>query len=70
MIRVRLVAGDLAELHAAANQVATVLTVVGGRGRPRPRRDGGGYSLYLDVELPQPSSEDSGVDPGPGLVPG
>lgn len=54
VIRIRLVAGDLAELHAAADQVAIVLTVVGGRGRARARRAGGGHSLYLDVELPSP----------------
>ncbi len=43
VIRVRLVAGDLAELHAAADQVAAVLGV-----------DGDGYGLYLDAELPHP----------------
>ena len=52
MIRVRLVAPDVAALQAAADRVATVLTVVGGSRRPRPRRDGDGYSLYLDAELP------------------
>ncbi len=52
MIRVRLVAADLDELHAAADRVATVLTVVGESRQPRPRRDGDGYTLYLQAELP------------------
>ena len=51
MIRVRLVAPDVEALQAAADRVAAVLTVVGGS-RPRSRRSGDGYSLYLDTELP------------------
>lgn len=51
MIRVRIVADDVNELHAAALAVGRVLTVTR-ESRPRPRRSGDGVSLYLDAELP------------------
>ncbi|MFG1892152.1 hypothetical protein ACGFIR_30335 [Micromonospora sp. NPDC049051] len=51
MIRVRLVANDVDELHAAAAAVAEALTVTH-TSRPVPRRSGDGVSLYLRAELP------------------
>lgn len=51
MIRVRLVADDVDELHRAAAVVGQVLDVTR-TSRPRPRRSGDGVSLYLDAELP------------------
>jgi hypothetical protein len=51
VIRVRLVAGDVDELHAAAAALGQVLTVTR-TSRAVPRRSGDGVSLYLDAELP------------------
>ncbi|QKW17600.1 hypothetical protein [Verrucosispora sp. NA02020] len=51
MIRVRIVADDVDELHAAARAIGQVLTVTQ-ESRPRPRRSGDGVSLYLDIEMP------------------
>ncbi|MEV0006368.1 hypothetical protein AB0H28_29365 [Micromonospora sp. NPDC050980] len=51
MIRVRLVAGDVDELRAAAAAVAQALTVTR-TSRPVPRRSGDGITCYLDTELP------------------
>lgn len=61
MIRVRPVAPDVDQLRAAADRVATVLTILGGRRRPYPRRDGDGYSLYLDAELPADDVDQDGA---------
>ena len=55
MIRVRLVAGDVDELNAAAAAIAEALTVTH-TSRPYPRRCGDGVSLYLDAELPADTS--------------
>jgi hypothetical protein len=52
VIRVRLVADDVDELHAAAAAVAQVLTVTR-TSRPVPRRSGDGITCYLDAALPQ-----------------
>lgn len=41
-------------------RVTTVLAVIGGSGRPWPRRDGDGYGLYLDAVLPARGEPDSG----------
>ncbi|MEV0217693.1 hypothetical protein [Micromonospora sp. ALFpr18c] len=49
MIRIRLVAGDVDELHAAA--VAQALTIIH-TSRPMRRRSGDGVSLSVDAELP------------------
>lgn len=54
MIRVRLVAGDVDELHAAAAAIEAALTVTRAS-RPVPRRSGDGVSLYLDAQLPGPA---------------
>jgi hypothetical protein len=51
VIRVRLVAGDVDELRAAAAAVAQALTVTR-TSRPVPRRSGDGITCYLDAELP------------------
>ena len=55
MIRVRLVAGDVDELHAAAATLGQVLTVTC-TSRPVPRRSGDGVSLYLHAVLPAAGS--------------
>jgi hypothetical protein len=51
VIRIRLVAGDVDELHAAAAAVGQALAVTR-TSRPVPRRSGDGVSLYLDAVLP------------------
>ncbi|WP_204035796.1 hypothetical protein [Micromonospora qiuiae] len=51
MIRVRIVADGVDELHAAALAIGQALTVTR-ESQPRPRRSGDGVSLYLDAELP------------------
>lgn len=51
MIRIRLVAGDVDELHAAAAAIAQALTITH-TSRPMRRRSGDGVSLYVDAELP------------------
>jgi hypothetical protein len=50
MIRVRLVADDVDELHAAAAAIEAALTVTRAS-RPVPRRSGDGVSLYLDAQM-------------------
>ncbi|RZU46560.1 hypothetical protein EV385_6634 [Krasilnikovia cinnamomea] len=68
MIRLRLEAGDVDELHAAAAALAEAFTITR-TSRPYRRRSGDGVSLYLDAELPAAAS---GVDRGhgPGLTNG
>ncbi|SCL43863.1 hypothetical protein GA0070606_0055 [Micromonospora citrea] len=51
MIRVRLVASDVDELHAATAAIAQALTITH-TSRPVPRRSGDGVSLYLHAALP------------------
>ena len=57
MIRVRLVAGDVDELHAAAAAIGQALTVTR-TSKPVGRRSGDGVSLYLDAHLPAPAAEE------------
>ena len=58
MIRVRLVAGDVDELHAAAAAIGQALTVTK-ESRPVGRRSGDGVSLYLETELHGPAGTDT-----------
>ncbi len=55
MIRVRLVADDVDELHAAAAALGQVLTVTH-TSRPVPRRSGDGVTLYLQADLAAPAA--------------
>lgn len=50
MIRVRLVADDVDELHAAAAAVGHALTITK-QSQPVGRRSGKGVSLYLETDL-------------------
>lgn len=58
MIRLRLVAGDVDELHAAAAAIGQVLTVTT-TSRPVPRRSGDGVTLYLNVTTTTPGHHDA-----------
>ena len=65
MIRVRLVADDVAELHAAAAAIGQALTVTR-TSQPVPRRCGVGVSLYLDARLRDGDDSTPGPDAGVG----
>ncbi|MEU4778303.1 hypothetical protein [Micromonospora sp. NPDC023633] len=62
MIRVRLVANDVDELHAATAAIAQTLTITH-TSRPVPRRSGDGVSLYLHAELPAGTPPDRRTRP-------
>ncbi|ROP31300.1 hypothetical protein [Couchioplanes caeruleus] len=51
MIRARLAADDVDELHAAAAAVVSALTVIR-TSRTVPRRFGDGLTVHLDAECP------------------
>ncbi len=51
MIRIRLIADDVDELHAAADAIGQALDVTRAS-QPVRRRSGDGVTLYLDARLP------------------